>query len=289
MSTPRKNPLKAIKQAVANLLPGGNDEAQLTQAETEQAAALDTMTAKIAQLDSRRAAFLQDFAALKLPAARESADRLAAEIEEAERQRVQIDQALAEVRAKLAALASEKQNQAALDRVRSLARLRNEYDRSAQNVQTRAEDFAGALHQHRQVGRSFADQLENIQPIEARRLLHASAIDARAKNGLFRLFCLNPPAGDAPFDPDQWRWLRWPVNHMSAEARRTFLELERDALDQLAGFFATRQEAERARDRIDPTGGRLHVVRDDTAMVFRLVPYQLAGDYTPPPAPDSRP
>lgn len=280
-ATPPKRSLRtALKQTVASLMQAPETEVSLKNIEAAQTAALEAIAAKIAGLEAKRAAYLVDFAKVGWPDAKRQAEQLLTEIGATAAGRLAIENTLSEVRGKLAVMVAEQESQAAIGRLRDLARKRGGYGRSAENVEQKAKDLVGALTAHAQLGRDLSDLLAGMLPVEERRVFHAAAIDARARDGFFPLFALSPPGEDGSFNPDQWRWLKWPVGMIAG--RRSFIELERDVLDRLVGFFPTRQEAEQTRDRLDPGGRSLHVVRDDDAMVFRLVAHQLAGDYSEP-------
>jgi hypothetical protein len=304
---PRKSPLKSALKAGATSLKAGlsgligqsatpadpqdvepikasPDEHELKQQEALLLKQLVASDATIAELESKQAAFQADFEKVQLPMAKEAADAASAAILAERQKRSPQETALSEVRRQLQAISARRHAQAAIDQIRDVARLRAEYERSARGVQELAEEFAARVQAHGAVGRQLMDRLGSLVPIGARRQFMWTDIDNRLRYGLFRLFTVNPNLTGEQSDPTKNRWLSWNVNAMAPSARLTFLELERAAIDGAIGFFATREEAELVLERISTDGVSRHIVRDDSAKVFRLVEYQLAGDYgaTPP-------
>jgi hypothetical protein len=277
-SAPKSSLKQTLKQAVASLMPTATTEADLKKAEAALLGELTAIKSQIGKLEAQRADFLLDFEKVRWPAAKQQADKATAEIEATDARRMAAEQALAELRGKLAALAEEQRRKAALDGLRDLARLRASYDRSALKLQKLVPELAASLREHGRIGRELSDRLAGIVPRNDLGMLTDAAIDERARQAFFPHFAKNPPTPDGSFNPNQWRWMQWEVNPYNAD-RRSFVERERDILDRMVGFFATRKEAEQVRDRLDPDGQSLHVLRDDEAMVFRLVPHRLAGDY----------
>jgi hypothetical protein len=179
--------------------------------------------------------------------------------------------------AEIAAAEARQREQAEIDHIRSIPRLRRQHAEQAALVERLAEELGEAMRGHAVTAVALADALDTN---EARRVL-SRAGNIELYRTLNKLFGYEPPGEDGGYDSDR-QFITVPrSNPRDQTQRRSLSELTAAILAERAGFYATRHDAEVARRRVDPSGETLHVIEDTTAHVWTLRSGRLRGGVTP--------
>lgn len=204
-------------------------------------------------------------AALEAPGAADRVLNLQQRMAQQEATVGELERAASKASAQVARLAQARAD--ALDEARrqSVPILREEVEASAIKIAGLAASLGAAIEEHADLSARLGDALGSG---EAKRVLSKPALAYRLQLTLAKLLNSDTAASR--------KWLPWPLPTFAAEWRESFDGVTRKMLDDLVQSFATEEAAKAARDRLDPAGGSLHVVKDRW-QVWTLVKGRLRG------------
>jgi hypothetical protein len=199
---------------------------------------------------------------------------LTSQLETANKTRIELSGSINAIEANINAVRAREAEQEAISRIRSIPGLRRRYSEGAATIESLTTQLGDAMRAQLSIGKELATVLDTA---EAKRLLGPGAIFAGFQR-LIRHFSVEPLAADGGMH----RVLFFENLATPGKLPRdTLTDHVNGVLAEIAGFYATREDALTARKLADPSGENLHIVEDSRARVWTLRRGHLRGGFRP--------
>ena len=208
------------------------------------------------------------------------ADNLAAQITLARGRLSEVEAKIASIEAEDEAILAKQREKAAIDRIRSIPRLRKSYAEGVEMVQRSAEQLGDAMREQIARGKALADALQTEEA--QKQFGKEGVIKYRYQIHLPKYFCTKPANSDGGINGVSMLDVPLTMGHNQSH-RLSLIQGEASILAELAGFYATREDALIARKIADPSGENLHPVEDVAGRVWLLRRGQFRGGFRPMP------